>query len=248
MKLAVALIGLVLVGCGSNGKDGEPGKEGTGGKPGTNGTNGTSGKDGINGTSGKDGINGTDGVYLPASTLALVVKQSESVLDIECVNTGFRGTGSKLANGQILTAFHVLDGCTSVQYFKGNVYIGGGGVLNRDGGRDIIRISSVNYNASGTAIVGLNEFKDYTPAVGDLTFTASLPLDLVNDVQVATGYVTDSSFTDGPEWTFGFITDAAAAGGSSGAPVFDSKGRLVGIHVGGFSTGGLELNIQILLR
>ena len=47
MKLAVALIGLVLVGCGSNGKDGEPGKEGTGGKPGTNGTNGTSGKDGI---------------------------------------------------------------------------------------------------------------------------------------------------------------------------------------------------------
>ena len=64
MKLAVALIGLVLVGCGlpgADGKNGDPGKEGTGGKPGTNGTNGTSGKDGINGTSGKDGINGTSG-------------------------------------------------------------------------------------------------------------------------------------------------------------------------------------------
>jgi len=134
-------------------------------------------------------------------------------------------------------------------YYSGPTLVGAGGTAFQDGSRDVTRISGIAWNTAGLALQGFHESKDYAPKLGDLTVTASLPLDLINDVQFAAGSVTDESYSGGGDyWSNTMITDAATAGGSSGAPVFDGAARLVGIHVGGWSTGGLELSLQILLR
>ena len=240
-KTLVVLTSVLSVACGSDGKVGNPGSKGEQGSPGSKGEQGLLGSKGM------------DGTYFPAGTLSSVLDQSKSVLDIECVSNGSRGTGSKLQNGNVLTAFHVVDGCTSIQFWSGSQLVGLGGSYAQDSVRDIARVSLVNWNSVGVTVKGLTEYKDYSPLVGDLTITASLPLDLIHDVQIATGHVTNitwsgTSGTDGYVWNNMFLNDSAGAAGSSGAPVFDSLGRLIGILVGGYSRGGLPLHYNILLR
>ena len=242
MKNVFIALTLTLSACGSDGKNGADGKKGTAGEQ------GVAGKAGEAGEAGKNGEAGESTAQVLATAIQTIQANQSSILDIQCVSNGSRGSGVKLRDGRILTAYHVVEGCTSVQYYDGNTLVGTGGTVFRDGARDVARISNVAWSTAGLALRGYPEVNTYNPKVGDLTVTAGFPLDLVNDVQLTVGLVTDANFTNGTNWTTAMITDAAAAGGSSGSPVFNSKGELIAIHVGGYNTGGLELSYQLVLR
>jgi S1-C subfamily serine protease len=236
---SIAIVSLIAA-CGS-----EKGDPGVPGERGRDGINGKDGKNGTNGTNGNDGTNGKDGNVVIAQAVASILSKRAAVLDIEC-SSGWRGTGVKLNDGRVLTAMHVADGCESVTYYSGTVAVGKGGLIAPNS-RDIAYISNVTWTAHGKSIAGVTPMTDWNPVVGDITFTVSLPDILVSDPQVSIGYITDEFLNAGSAWPDAFMTDAAASGGSSGAPVFNLKGELVGIHVGGWSTGGLELNVQLPL-
>jgi len=245
--ITLALLMSYTTSCG-----GTDGKDGNNGLPGVNGKEGVNGKDGPAGKAGTNGIDGSPGKSAAqqlTDILQKIIPNQASILDIECFSNSTRGSGTKLSDGRVLTAFHVISGCTSVGYYSQGKLVGVGGLYSQDGTRDIARIGAVNWNTDGLALKGYVEVKGHLPAVGDLTVTGSYPADLYDDLQLSSGYVTDSSYeflTYG--WTTGMITDAATAGGSSGAPVFNKGGDLIGIHVGGWGSIGLELSIQLLLR
>lgn len=244
MKL-ITLVGILglLTGCGSSGPAGQ---NGVNGSDGVNGSPGEPGPAGQNGSPGKDGKGYAESLI---AALQKIQVNSGSVLDLECISNGTRGTGTKLTDGRVLTAHHVINGCTNMQYYSGPALVGVGGSYTQDGVRDVVRISNVVWNTQGLALSGISEQRGHLPKLGDLLLTASYPLDLVDDVQITSGLVTDENFSAGGSyWAGAVITDAAAAGGSSGAPVFNDAGDLIGIHVGGWSTGGLELNIQLPLN
>lgn len=240
---------VLVTACGTDGKDG---KDGAPGAVGQSGKDGINGKDGTNGTNGKDGINGKDGA--PASKEMLDVASalqdaSKNVVDVECLSNGYRGTGVKLLDGEVLTAEHVVRGCTFVAFYSNGTLVGTGGTGKQGGTRDILYVSGVAWNEQGNALTGV-QLKS-TPnkvKVGESIFVLSHPIDLVIDVQMTHGLVTDASFQGAPDmWVGSFISDAASASGSSGAPVFNSKAELIGIHVGGWSAGGLELGVELYL-
>lgn len=97
-------------------------------------------------------------------------------------------------------------------------------------------------------------------AVGDTIVLVSYPEDIINDYQVTVGRVTDDDVTNSleslaTEWAGAIVSDAAAGPGSSGGPIFNLAGEMIGIHVGGYSGAydaldvpGLELNYQLIFE
>lgn len=78
------------------------------------------------------------------------------------------------------------------------------------------------------------------PDVGEQVIVIGNPLGLKNTVTVGTV----SAYSRGKERFLQF--DAAVNGGNSGGPLFDSKGRLIGIHVGKMrNSEGLGLAVPI---
>jgi S1-C subfamily serine protease len=237
-NVLILITSVISIGCG--GTKGIPGPAGIDGKQGPAGVDGKQGQAGKDGKDGTDYTTGLSAVYKKLSNIA------QNVLDVEC-DSG-RGTGTKLADGNVLTALHVIKECKAVYYYSNGKLVGTGGEYRQAGTSDVAYISKVNWTQEGSAIPGVQPQPKTSVTVGDVTFTLSLPGDLIDDVQITLGFVADSELKAfEPQWNRAFTTDAAAAAGSSGAPVFDSQGNLFGIHVGGWNEGGLELNVQILL-
>lgn len=188
----------------------------------------------------------------------LYAKTESAVLNIECeYQDGARGhgTGTKINDNQIVTAFHVVDGAVRCIYKSNKLIVAAGGrpVLPRSG-RDIAVIEPGEVLGGWNELQSISPTTGYRPKIGELLMLSSLPKDFVTDKQYTFGYVTDDSINASLQgagntaatWRNAFTSDMAAAGGSSGAPVFNQAGQFIGIHVGGDNQGtGLELNYQL---
>jgi S1-C subfamily serine protease len=145
-----------------------------------------------------------------------------------------RGTGTKLADGTVLTAGHVVAGATAcVLETESGVEVGRSSSTRQPvAGRDLALVS-VTWNALGTALPSFDATKAYAPKLGDLVLVAGYPGGYDKDLQYTFGFVTDPALSDAPPaWSGAVIVDYGSAAGSSGAPVFSAAGALIGIHVG----------------
>jgi len=209
------------------------------------------------GQPGMDGMDGQDGT--PGDQIAQLVRavagHAGSVVRIGCSGVdpvsgemiSWTGSGSVTSQG-ILTARHVTQGSVRCTIFQSGVVVGSSepvtaqtpvvvaGVV-----QDVAIMTGVTWSRSLPALV---TNPTWEPQIGDVVGCVSHPLDISSDPQLTTGLVTDTQVTglQGSDWAGVFMTDYAAAGGSSGAPVFNLLGEVVGVHVGGYNTGGLELN------
>jgi hypothetical protein len=263
MKKFLIIGVLLLVGCaGKDGLDGADGSDGSNGADGRNGTAGLSGTNGTNGVNGTNGINGDDGVGFDEGmqyTLGLVVpKASISVLNIICTDGTYywRGTGTKVRNNAILTARHVTEDSTSCFYYLGTTIVASGGtVTNSSLGRDLaLIVDPTAYSLWSTVGHIVPSPVDLsTLYIGQMLLLVSYPAEIVGDLQYTFGFVTDNNVQNSLgdrrySWEGAFTTDMAAAGGSSGGPVFDEEGQLIALHVGASSDDGLELNYTLPLK
>jgi V8-like Glu-specific endopeptidase len=190
--------------------------------------------------------------------LAAVMSKTEgAVLDIECDmgdGTKARGTGTKIADNQIITAHHVVDKAQACLFRSNKAIIATGGSWDlAKSGRDIAIVDPKDLiGNSWSALPSIKPRIGFKPKVGQLLLLASLPENLTTDKQYTFGRVTDDQVNASLQaaeghpgsWKNAFMSDMAAAGGSSGAPIFNAQGEFIGIHVGGYQKG-LELNFQL---
>lgn len=244
---------------GAAGPAGETGFTGMAGATGPAGATGYTGMTGATGPAGPAGPAGATGASATAAArdlVAKVVAYRSSILDVICTSNNTHGSGTKTPNGLVVTAFHVMDGCTKVEYYaEGQQLVGAGGLYEQPiAGRDLALVSQITWTAQGAAIPGVPNYAGlWTPTIGAATVLASYPGSLLSDIQFSYGLVTDESITlsaaDAVFWSGAFITDSDGTHGSSGAPMFDDAGRWVAIVVGQIEEPYvIDLRIMIPLR
>jgi len=144
---------------------------------------------------------------------------------------GFGSGAIVTEDGLILTAGHVVDMSPSkVILADGNEY------------EIVAQWRSINYDV-GFVKIDANDlpvlpFANVLPNVGDIVYLCGSPYDMELFSTVTMGIV---SFVDREWWEYpdGTIqTDAEGAGGSSGGPLVNSDGMIVGICVAGPNNGG----------
>jgi S1-C subfamily serine protease len=217
----------------------------------TAGTQGPAGSSGPQGPSGQPGQPGESFQTTTRKLLELLQPKRNGVVNLICGSGS--GTGTRISEDTVITAFHVIDGETSCVARSNGLQVAVGGTLSRSpGGRDIGYIRNLNFNSPVTIITPT---KNATPMVGDMLVLISHPSDLRSDLQTSLGFVTDDNAQSSlgnmaVEWRDAIITDMAAGPGSSGGPIFNSNGEFVGVHVGGFGdqSGGVELNFQLMFQ
>lgn len=221
---------------------------------GTQGPAGSSGQAGVGASASSDSaIDFSMGLTTVLSTIA---QSQMAFVDIECIYG--RGSGVKIDDTTILTAFHVIDGESNCSYRASGVPVGSGGTFRQaSSGRDIGYIENINFSVD---IPSIPMVRDASVDIGDRIVLVSYPVDITNDYQVTMGMVTDDDVTNSlgslaTEWAGAIVTDAAAGPGSSGGPIFNLDGEMIGIHVGGYSGAwdaldvpGLELNYQLIFE
>jgi S1-C subfamily serine protease len=166
-----------------------------------------------------------------------------------------RGTGAKLATGDVLTAHHVAEnaiGC--VLNGEDGVTVGQASQVNQPvAGRDLVHVTDITWTPAGLALPGFEVKKAATPAVGALVLMASFPGAITRSLQLTFGYVTSSNVTASlpldyrSYWSAAWSSDNASTNGSSGGPVFDSNGDLIAIVVGRPNDDSLDLRFSLPL-
>lgn len=204
---------------------------------------GIMGVPGTAGPAGPAGQMGTSGGAAAHDLLTKVLPFRGSIIDIECDFAGGatgRGTGTKTTNGLIVTAFHVVDGCTAVAFVAEGVQVGAGGNYYQPvAGRDLAVIQNIGWTTSGAALAGVPGVVGAHPSIGDAMLLVSYPALITNDLQFTAANVSDDDIVPSLAselqtfWSDAYGVDVAAAHGSSGAPVFSPAGLWVGILVGG---------------
>lgn len=214
---------------------------------------GPTGATGTQGAAGPPGANGSDSM---ASVWSAIEENAGAFLDIECA--GGRGSGVKISDSAIVTAFHVIDGEFNCAYRSNGVQVATGGTfVQTDSGRDVAYIQGLTFNDASLPSIPM--VRGVTLKLSAPIILVSYPEDLVNDFQATPGVVTDTDVTNSlegilaTEWAGAVMSDAAAGPGSSGGAIFDSSGRFIGIHVGGFGgasspqdISGLELSYHLI--
>jgi S1-C subfamily serine protease len=207
---------------------------------------------GPTGATGERGERGESFKEYSHNLLSKLKPLQRGVVNLQC--GGGSGSGTRISQDTVVTAFHVLDGASSCVVRSNGQQVAIGTVLSRSpAGRDIGFIRGLTFNFEVPII---NPVRDKLPAVGDLLVLMSYPSFLTNDLQTTLGFVTDDNVQNsldemGIEWRDAIMSDMSAGSGSSGGPVFSDAGEFVGIHVGGFSGedgGGTELNFQLIFQ
>jgi S1-C subfamily serine protease len=248
---------------GAQGMMGLPGTAGSAGPAGSQGSAGPTGAAGPQGPAGKDGASVTEALQ---AVLDRVVPRRAGILDVWCYQPcpagadpsscdskgeiWSRGTGTRLTSGDVLTAHHVVDSATEC-LFTGEdnaVTVGRTGTWSQPvAGRDLVLAREIDWTTGGAALPVFEVVKAWKSSLGSLVMVASYPGYLSKDLQMTFGYVTDVDVTASQPadahtyWSGAWACDAAATHGSSGGPVFNAKGDLVGILVGAPTDAQLEL-------
>jgi serine protease Do len=148
------------------------------------------------------------------------------------IGRGIRGSGVVIADGRVLTNAHNLRGDeVTVTFRDGRSTVGK--VRGVDGDGDL---AVVDVDTAGTAPLG---FSDADPAVGDVVF--GLAASGNGPARVTAGFVSgiERSFRGpGGAQIGGSIEHTAPlAPGSSGGPLLDADGRLVGLNTNRIGEG-----------
>jgi S1-C subfamily serine protease len=208
------------------------------------------------GTDGRDGRDGMDDGIKASRMINATIGYRNSVLDLEC-NDGtsyWRGTGTKITGGRILTAYHVVKDAVTCSYWSESSarYVGLGGTMHQNKSQDVACIEDISWTDHGKALREVPFLFGYKVHLNELLLLLSFPLDLDSNLQFTFGNVTDDLVSpyDTPrsDWLSAFMSDMVATSGSSGAPVFNRDGNIVAIHVGGYSKNNLDLNYQLPIK
>ena len=162
-----------------------------------------------------------------------------------------RGTGTRLPSGEVLTAHHVVESAREC-ILAGDVNVEIGRtktIVQPVTDRDLAVLKEITWTSEGAALPTFDVVKGKTPALGELVLLATYPGPFNEDLQMTFGHVTDTTvtlpFSDGQPtyWSGAWSCDAAATEGSSGGPVFNARGELLGVVVGMPSDAHLGLRI-----
>ena len=232
---------------GPMGPQGDPGEPGAQGEQGVQGERGDSGEVGLQGLPGDDGVD-------VVNVVGRIAEKATALVIVQCSEDGedFRlGSGTKTAQGTVITAEHVVDDMTSCDIFSEApiTLLGTATVFTQEGARDQAELD-VTWTEAGEEIVGLEPELGVQPEVGSFVVVVGHPgvgASIFLEHQYTTGYVTSADPGDtlqnlgwGRYWERGYATDAVAWHGNSGGPVFDEDGTWIGILVGAFN--GSETN------
>lgn len=141
-----------------------------------------------------------------------------------------RGSGVLVRKDLVLTANHVVvDGENFVVVLRSTAKISGR-VIVRDVNNDLALIELSLDDVRWLNVPKLN-FNTY-PEIGEQIFMISSPYMFAGTL--STGIVSRrSTIIEQSPWTCDlFLTDNVGAPGSSGGPVFNMRGDVVGVHVG----------------
>ncbi|MGA2530228.1 MAG: trypsin-like peptidase domain-containing protein [Acidimicrobiales bacterium] len=140
------------------------------------------------------------------------------------------GTGIVVdKRGDILTALHVVKGASSIKVSFADGTLANASVLAADTGDDIAVLAP-----SRLPTVLAPEVLGGSPQVGDPIFVVGNPLGLLGSLSAGVVSGLNRSFELAPgRWMTGMIQfDAAVNPGSSGGPLLNAKGEVVGIVTG----------------
>lgn len=239
---------------------------------GNNGVNGTNGLNGADGQSGKDALNIANIVSeIHTHDDAFVIIESKFCQVVDCLTGTVQfatGSGTKTADGNVITAFHVVNDDTllyagSQIYSADMIFLGSSSSNTQNSSRDQATMN-VAWNATGNAITGLTPRLNVSVDTGDLVVVVGHPgvYDTLSfEAQYTSGFVTadDASltlstptFNAATFWSGGYVVDAVAWHGNSGGPVFNELGEWIGMLVGAYNGGdtnqGPDLSVVIPIQ
>lgn len=162
------------------------------------------------------------------------------------INDDWRGNGSGLIiskSGYIITNYHVIEDASDIEVefiVNEEVQKFNAEIVQSDKVNDlaIIKIFDMNFD-------GLNElaynFKTRTSDVGTKVYAYGYPMALSlmgKEIKITDGIISSKSGIDGDITTYQI--SATIQPGSSGGPLFDDKGNLIGINSSGLARLGSE--------
>jgi S1-C subfamily serine protease len=163
---------------------------------------------------------------------AFVVVQSSG----GAAGTGELGSGVIIdAQGDILTALHVVRGAPTIEVSFADGTSSAASVASSDASHDIAVLTpSTRPAVVVPAVLG------GAPQIGDQVFAVGNPLDLVASLSAGVVSGLDRTFTpaDGPSLSGLIQFDAAVNPGSSGGPLLNAKGQVIGIVTGLANSAG----------
>jgi S1-C subfamily serine protease len=157
---------------------------------------------------------------------AFVVVQSQG----GAAGIGELGSGVIIdSQGDILTALHVVRGASTIEVSFADGSTSAATVASSDPSHDIAVLTASTLPANVVPAVLGN-----APQIGDQVFAVGNPLDLVASLSAGVVSGLNRTFTpaDGPSLSGLIQIDAAVNPGSSGGPLLNTKGQVIGIVTG----------------
>ncbi len=157
---------------------------------------------------------------------AFVVVQSKG----GAAGTGELGSGVIIdSQGDILTALHVVRGASTIEVTFADGTTAAASVASSDASHDIAVLTPSTLPA-----VVLPAVLGNAPQIGDEVFVVGNPLGLAASLSAGVVSGLNRAFTpaDGPSLSGMIQFDAAVNPGSSGGPLLNAKGQVIGIVIG----------------
>jgi S1-C subfamily serine protease len=168
--------------------------------------------------------------------MATVRANVVTVRSVEGHGSGFFIDGA----GHVLTNEHVVGGAARVNVILESGQELEGTVIATDPRRDVALVKAAPGGQRGLPV------RETRPAIGDEVYAVGSPMLEALSGTVSKGIVSALRNFDGLDY---IQSDVVTAGGSSGGPLLDDRGNVVGVTVSGFTEGeaptGLNLFIPI---
>jgi S1-C subfamily serine protease len=195
----------------------------------------------VNAISGKKASSAVARLAAQPPAAVLAYRAVETAFVVVQSNGGDSGTGELGsgviidAQGDILTALHVVRGASDIEVSFADGTSSAATVTSSDAAHDIAVLSPAKLPAVVVpAVLGGG------PQVGDEVFAVGNPLDLVASLSAGVVSGLDRTFTPpvGPSLPGMIQFDAAVNPGSSGGPLLNAKGQVIGIVTGLANSAG----------
>jgi S1-C subfamily serine protease len=196
----------------------------------------------VNAISGKKASGAVSKLASQPPAAVLAYRAVEDAFVVVQSNGGSSGTGGDLgsgviidAQGDILTALHVVIGASAIKVSFADGTTSAATVASSDPAHDIAVLSpSTLPPVVVPAVLGAG------PQIGDDVFAVGNPLDLVASLSAGVVSGLGRTFTppEGPSLPGMIQFDAAVNPGSSGGPLLNAKGQVIGIVTGLANSAG----------